>query len=102
MPEVIRFPGFRYGPDGARKLCQTAADVPYGWTDIRPTADRDYRGNAILTAGVTVAVDLVGDAGLMPASESPDAAPLETGSQPVASVPPPERVKRRYVRRQKV
>lgn len=30
-----QFPGWRYGPDGTRKLFQTAEDMPEGWTRQR-------------------------------------------------------------------
>jgi hypothetical protein len=27
------FPSWRYGPDGQAMICQSAADVPEGWSD---------------------------------------------------------------------
>lgn len=27
------FPSWRYGPDGQARKCESAADVPAGWTD---------------------------------------------------------------------
>lgn len=31
--EPIKFPGWRFGPDGQRGIFECAADVPKGWTD---------------------------------------------------------------------
>lgn len=34
MPhEPIKFPGWRYGPDGQAEIFERAEDVPPGWTD---------------------------------------------------------------------
>lgn len=30
---IVRFPGWRYGPNGEAQIFQTEADVPKGWTD---------------------------------------------------------------------
>lgn len=31
--EPIKFPGFRYGPNGEAQIFDRAEDVPEGWTD---------------------------------------------------------------------
>lgn len=40
MPEFQAWPSWRYGPNGASKLCENEAEVPKGWVDHPEAAEK--------------------------------------------------------------
>ena len=46
MSEFQAWPSWRYGPNGASKLCENEAEVPKGWVETKPAGDVDAAGVA--------------------------------------------------------
>jgi hypothetical protein len=45
----IRWPAWRYGPDGQAQIFQSASEVPEGWKDHSvPVPERQSRGDVVV------------------------------------------------------
>ena len=68
MSEFQAWPSWRYGPNGASKLCENEAEVPKGWVD-HPEAAEKLTEKAAKAETKPAETKPAGDAGTKPAGD---------------------------------